>query len=77
VQLPYVVGVESRCDRPTQSLAVLPGVGQPGADSLADNAPFQLGEDSQQSGHRSSGWRGQIQGLGQGNETDSEMFQFL
>ena len=63
--------------RPTQALAVLPGVRQASTHPLAQDLPFELGEHRQQAGHRATGWCGQIQRFGQRYETDSEMLQFL
>jgi hypothetical protein len=45
--------------------------------SFPQNLPFELGEYSQQARHRATGWRSQIQSLGQRNETDTKMFEFL
>src|SRR5260370_33418214 len=77
VQFPDVSGPEPRRLRPAQSFPIQPGLGQASASSLSQNLSFELGEDSQQSVHRTPGWCGQIQSLGEGNETDAEMFQFL
>jgi len=77
VEFPYLVGVEGRRYRSAQALANLAGVGQAGADSFAENLPFELREDRQQGRHGSTRGRGQVQCLGQRNETDSEMLQFL
>ena len=63
--------------RPAQPFPVLPGMGQAGASSLPQNLPFELGEDGQQAGHRSTRGRGQVQRLCQRNEADAEMLQFL
>jgi hypothetical protein len=52
-------------------------MGQTGPYSLLEDLPLQGGENPQQPGHRATGWRGQIQRLGQGNEADAEMIQFL
>ena len=64
------------CGRPRRC-AVLPGVRQASAHPFPQNLPFELGEDGQQPGHRATGGRGQIQRLGQRDETHSEMLQFL
>ena len=45
--------------------------------SFPQNLSFELGEYSQQTGHRASGWCRQIQCLRQGDEPDAEMLQFL
>ena len=50
---------------------------QASSRSFAQDLPFELGEDRQQSGHRTTGGRGQIQRLGQGDEPNSQMLQFL
>ena len=52
-------------------------MGQASPSPFPQNLSFELGEDGQQSGHRSTGWRGQIQRLGQRHEADTEMLQFL
>jgi hypothetical protein len=38
---------------------------QASPSSFSQNFPFKLGEYSQEAGHRSTGWRGQVQRLGQ------------
>jgi hypothetical protein len=45
--------------------------------SLPQNLFFKLGEDGQQAGHSATGWGGQVQCLGQGNEANAQMLQFL
>ena len=45
--------------------------------SFPQDLAFELGEDGQQSGHRSAGGRGQVQRLGQRDEADAQMLQFL
>ena len=50
---------------------------KPSPSSFPQNLPFELGEDRQQSGHRSTGGRGQVQRLGQRHEAHAEMLQFL
>ena len=77
VEFPNLVGVEGCCYRPAQPLAVLPSLSQSGADSFPQNLPFEFGEDRQETGHGSASWRGQIRHLGQRDEADSKMFQFL
>jgi phage tail protein X len=69
--------MEGRRCRPTQPFAVLPGVGQASPNSFPQDLPFELGENGEQACHRSTGRSGQVQGLGQRNETDAEMIQFL
>jgi hypothetical protein len=61
-------GVRGCCCRPAQTFPVLPGVGQPRAGSITQDFALELGEDRQQSGHRSAGWSGQIQRLGERDE---------
>jgi hypothetical protein len=69
--------VHGRGRRPAQSFPVCPRLRKASPRPLAQNLPFELGEDRQQSGHRSTGWCGQIQRLCQRNEPDAQMFQFL
>jgi len=64
MELPYLVGVEGHCYRPAQTLTVLAGMGQTGADSFAKNLPFEFGKNGQQYGHSSTGGCRQIQGFG-------------
>jgi len=45
--------------------------------SFPQDFPFELSKDGQQAGHRATGWRRQVQRLGQRNETGAKMFQFL
>ena len=77
MQFPDFRSVYGRGCRPAQPFPVLPGWAKPSPRSFPQNLPFELGEDGQQSGHGATGWCGQIQRLGQGNEPDAEMFQFL
>ena len=44
VELPDLIGVEGRREWSAQTLAVLAGVRQAGADSFPQNLPFELGE---------------------------------
>ena len=69
--------MERRGHRPAQTFTVLPGVRQSGADPLAQNLAFELGEHRQQAGHGAPGRRRQIECFRQRYETDSEMLQFL
>ena len=71
------LGGARRGQRPTQSFAVLPGVGQPSPSSFSQNLPFELSEDGQQTSHRATSRSRQIERLSQRYETDSEMLQFL
>jgi hypothetical protein len=50
---------------------------QTGANALAQDLAFELGEHREQASHRAPCWRGQIECLGQRYETDSEVLQFL
>src|SRR5262245_27983117 len=50
---------------------------QAGLGPFPQNLSLKLSEDGEQAGHRATGRRGQVQCLGQGNETDTQMFQFL
>jgi hypothetical protein len=47
MQIPYLVGVETRGGGPAQFLAVLPRMGQPGAHPFPQNLSFELREYSQ------------------------------
>jgi hypothetical protein len=53
----------------------LASVSQTSPHSFSKDFPFEGREDGQKAGHGSTGWRGQVQGFVQGNETDSEMFR--
>lgn len=50
---------------------------QAGPGSSPQDFPFELGEDRQQSGHGATRLRGYVQRLGQRNESNTQMFQFL
>jgi hypothetical protein len=52
-------------------------MGQASPGSFPQNLSFELGEDGQQSGHRTPGWCGQIQRLRQRHEADAQMIEFL
>jgi|SRR5271156_5446861 len=77
VQLPDFRSVNGRGSRPTQPFPTLPGLSQPSSSPLPQNLPFELGENGEQSSHRATGWRGQVQCFREGNETYAEMLQFL
>jgi hypothetical protein len=77
VQFPDRSGLEACGYGPTEPFTVLPGVGQSSPSSFAQYLFLKLCEDSQKNGHRSAGWRSQIQCLGERDETDAEMFQLL
>jgi len=63
--------------RPTQPFPVRPRIRQTSPGSFPKNFPFELRENRQQPGHRSTGWRRQIQRLCQRDEADAEVFEFL
>jgi len=46
-------------------------VGQAGPDPFAQNFSFELRKDREHTRHGVSGWRRQIQCLGEGDEADS------
>ena len=77
MKFPDLVGVNGRRDRPAQALAVAPCMRQAGADTFAQDLPLELGEDRQQTGHRSTGLGRQVQCLRKRHETHSQVFQFL
>jgi hypothetical protein len=52
-------------------------MGQTGADALAQDLAFELGEHREQTGHGAACGCGEIECFRKGNETDSEMLQFL
>jgi len=76
MQLPDLSGLESRRLRPPQSFAIQSGLSHASSRSLPQNLPFELSENRQQSGHRATGWRGQVQSFSEGNETYAKVFQF-
>jgi hypothetical protein len=45
--------------------------------SFAQNLAFEPSEDGEQSSHRATGWRSQVESLGQRNETDAKILEFL
>jgi len=77
MQFPDFGGEYGRGCRPTQPFSVLPSMGQSGPRSFPQDFPFELGEDRQQSSHGATRRCGQIQCLGQRNEANTEMLQFL
>jgi hypothetical protein len=77
VQFPYFRSTDRRSCQPPQSLSVLPCMRLASPRSLAHNLGFELGEDSEQAGHRATGWGSQVQCFSEGNEPDSKMFQLL
>src|SRR5208337_2827993 len=77
VKLPYLAPLSRRRWRPSQALPVLSCMGQAGANPLAQDLAFELGEYGQQTGHGSPAGRRQIQGLRQRYEPDPEMAEFL
>lgn len=56
-----------------RSAARAPGQPSPFPQDL----PFELGEDCEQSGHRSTGRGGQVRSFSQRNEPDAQMLEFL
>lgn len=50
---------------------------QASASSFPKNLFFELREYSQKAGHRSAGWRGQVEGFRERDETDTEVVEFL
>jgi hypothetical protein len=76
VQFPDLGDVDSRSYWPAQLFTALPCVGQASPSSFPQNLSFELSEYGQQAGYRSTGWCGQVQCLGQGNEPGTKMFQF-
>ena len=66
----------SRCG-PAQAVCRSAGHGRAGADSLAQDLAFELGEDGQQRGHCATCRCGQVQRFSQRHETDAEMLQLL
>jgi hypothetical protein len=77
MQFPDFRSVYGRGCRPTKPFPVLPRMGQSSPSSFPQNLSFELGEYSEQAGHRTTGWGSQIQRFGQGNEPDTQMLQFL
>ena len=65
MQLSDFVRVDCGRDRPPQPFPVLPRLGQASPITLPQNLSFEIGEDRQQTGHRSTGGRSQVQCLGQ------------
>jgi hypothetical protein len=45
--------------------------------SFAQNLAFELSKDGEESSHRATGWRSQIESLGQRNETNAKILEFL
>ena len=77
MQFPDLSSVDGGSSRSAEPFSILPRMSQASASSLPQNFPFELGEDRQQASHGSTGRRGQIQRLGQRDEADTQMFQFL
>ena len=77
MELADLRGLKSRGDRPAESFAILPSMGQTSPGSFPQNLSFEFGEYGQQASHRSTAWRGQIQRFGQRHETDAKMIEFL
>ena len=53
VKFPHLATLPRRRWRPSQALPFLSGVGQAGANSLAQDLALELGKHRQQTGHRS------------------------
>jgi hypothetical protein len=77
MQLADLGGVQSRRNWPIQLFAVQPSLRQSGARPVTQDLTFELGEDGQQTRHGTTGRSCEIQRLGQRDETDTEMLQFL
>jgi hypothetical protein len=77
VKLPDLPGLLCRGSGSTQFRSFAAGFDESGADAFAEDFVFELGEDRQQSRHRTASWRGQIQRFGQRHETDAEFRQFF
>src|SRR5262245_35168142 len=77
MQLPNLIGMESRGHGTAQSLPVLSGMGPAGAHPFPENLSFELGKNSQECSHRAASGCSQIQRLRQRYEPDTQMFQFL
>src|SRR5579863_251576 len=72
-----LVGAEAGGKRAAQGFAVLPGMSQTGANPLAQDFAFELREDCEHGSHGAAGRSSQVEGLGQRDEADAEMLQFL
>ena len=72
-----MIGFESGREGAAQTLAVLSRMGKFGTDPFAENLSLELGEHSQQSGHGPAGGRSQIESVGERDEADAEVIQFL
>jgi hypothetical protein len=55
MQLPNLIGMESRGHGTAQSLPVLSGMGQAGAHPFPENLSFELRKNSQERRHRAAG----------------------
>ena len=60
-----------------QFLAVPPGIRQASPDPFPQYVPLERGENGEHPRHGSTSRGGQIQRLGQGDEADAEVLQFL
>jgi hypothetical protein len=60
-----------------ETFALLACVIQAGANTLAKDLAFELGEYGEQASHGATCWGGQIKGCSQRYEADSEVLQFL
>jgi len=77
MQFPDFRSVHGRGCRPTEPLSVLPCMRQAGPGAFLQNLPFESSENGKHGSHRPSSRRRQVQRFGQGNETDTQMLQFL
>jgi hypothetical protein len=73
LRVTHLLGLEAenivdlqRCrSRPTVRAALLPSLGNAGADPLAQDLTLELGEDREHARHRAASGRGQIESFGQ------------
>ena len=77
MEFPDFRGVYGRGCWPTQPFTALASMCQASSRSFAQDLPFELSEDRQQSGHCSTSGCGQIQRFRQRSEAYSEVLQFL
>ena len=77
VQFPDFRSIYGRGCGPTELFAVLTRMCQASLGPLLQNLAFERRENGQQASHRSTGRRRQVQRLSHGDESHSEMVQFL
>jgi hypothetical protein len=63
MKFPDLRSIYGRGCRPTQPFPILPRLGQASPSPFSQNLSFELGENSEQASHRSTGRAGQIQRL--------------